>query len=62
MHAVLVAFDEDVVGVAVLVLLIGGHQGLGDLIDHISLGNAPLLLQLRQGSENLFVHFVTIPP
>ena len=35
MHAVLVAFDEDVVGVAVLVLLIGGHQGLGDFLSTI---------------------------
>src|SRR5699024_4604465 len=55
-------FHEDVVGIAVLVLLIGGHQCLGDLLEHIGLGNAPLLFQLRQRGENLLVHIVPIPP
>ena len=62
MHSVFIALDEHVVGISILVFLIRGHQCLGDLFHHIGLGNAPLLLQLRQSSKNLLVHIVPIPP
>ena len=38
---------------AVVIPLVGGGQGLDDLIEHEGLGDAPLLLQQFQGGEDL---------
>ena len=37
----------------VVVPLVGGGQGLDDLIQHEALGNAPLLFQQGQGGKDL---------
>ena len=56
-HIVAVHLDEHVVGIAFLVLFIGGNQSLRDLVDHIRLRDTALLLKLSQCGKNFGVHF-----
>ena len=49
----LVKVHHHVVGDALMVPLIGGHQSLGDLVQHIALGDALLLLDEVDGGKKL---------
>ena len=49
----LVGVHGDVVGDALVVPLVGGHQRLGDLLDHVCLGDALFLLDVSNGGEEL---------
>ena len=54
----LVGLHKDVVGVTVLILFVSGYQSLGNLLQHVGLGNATFFFQLRQSFKNFGVHIV----
>ena len=49
----LVGLHADVVAHAFVIPLVGGHQSLGDLLQHIGLGNALFLLNQVDGGKKL---------
>ena len=49
--ALLVGVHHHVVGDALVVPLVGGHQGLGDLFQHVGLGDALVLFNIGDGGE-----------
>ena len=54
--------DKDVVGIAVLVLLVCGDERLRDLLDHVALRDPAFFFQLRKRRKNFGIHVFEIPP
>ena len=57
----LVGLHKDVVGDPLVVPLVGGDQGLGDLLQHVVFGDALLLFNELDGGEELLpVQFIAL--
>ena len=57
LHLAVDDVDGNVLGVAGVILFISSQQRLGDLVQHVLLGDALFLFQLVQCSHNFGVHF-----